>query len=105
MLDIQFADFKYDHKLVYYLAGMFAGLAIFIERKSRRVELALYALPRAADSLYEIMYQHKVLDKYPNGEVALFAAAMAAIMYYYEHEPDAVSPLVHSVLSRFIVAH
>ena len=50
-----FADLHRDHKLSYWLVGLVAASAILIERKSRRSELALYTLPRAADSLYEIL--------------------------------------------------
>ena len=125
-----------DHKLSYWLVGLLAANAIFIERKSRRSELALYTLPRAGDSLYEIMYQHKVseagwrwvgrggrawvahgfgvggallrgrtwqlLHKVKHGEVGLFMLAMGAIMYFYEHEPDTLSPLPTQVLDRFL---
>jgi len=56
----RFADMQRDHKLSYWLTGLLAASTILIERKSRRSELALYTLPRAGDSLYEIMYQHKV---------------------------------------------
>jgi hypothetical protein len=61
----RFADLHRDHKLSYWLIGLLAASAIFIERKGRRAELALYTLPRAADSLYDIMYQHKASWRRP----------------------------------------
>ena len=136
-----FADLHRDHKLSYWLVGLVAASAILIERKSRRSELALYTLPRAADSLYEILYQHKVcagggggrvcallgspaadarcarsqcaprprtgrpqlLHKWRHGETGLFMLAMGAIMYFYEHEPDTLSPLLNQLLDRLIL--
>jgi len=57
----RFADLKTDHKLVYWIIGLFASWSILLERSSRRSELALYALPRALDSIYQILYDHKVI--------------------------------------------
>merc|ERR1719266_2928250 len=36
---------KYDNKVVWWIAGFITSLSILLERKSRRSELALYALP------------------------------------------------------------
>lgn len=44
-----------DHRAVYYAAGVVAASALFIEKKSRRAELALYLMPRAVDSLVATM--------------------------------------------------
>lgn len=56
----RFAGMTRDHKLVYWLAGIFSSLSIFIEKKNRRGELAMYALPRGADSLVHILVDHNV---------------------------------------------
>lgn len=42
---VEFLKWK-DHRLIYYVAGLFSCSAVLIERKSRRSELALYAFPR-----------------------------------------------------------
>jgi hypothetical protein len=88
-----------DHKLHYGLAGLIASWAILIERKPRRAELALYVLPRAADSLYQILVEHKLLARVPRGEAALFAASMAVLMYFFERRavegPGARAPAAH----------
>lgn len=44
-----------DHRALYYAAGVVAASALFIEKKSRRAELALYLMPRAVDSLVATM--------------------------------------------------
>jgi hypothetical protein len=42
----------------------------------------------------------QLLRKVRHGETGVFMLAMGAIMYFYEHEPDTLSPLVTAVLSR-----
>ena len=63
-------------------AGVVASAAIFIEKRQRRAELALYILPRAIQSLAAIMFSRKLLPWIPLWEVLVFAASMAGIMYY-----------------------
>ncbi|GBG24712.1 Transmembrane protein 135 [Hondaea fermentalgiana] len=94
-----------DHKLWYYFAGIISSLSILIERKSRRSELALYAFPRAADSLYMILYDHRLAFRVPQGEVLLFCCAMSAVMWSYENDETYLSPLVVKLLDRFLPRH
>jgi len=102
LLDHGFADMKYDHKLVYWIIGLLSGTSIFIETKSRRSELALYALPRAVDSIYQILYDHKIFYKFQYGELILFSVGMSIIMYYHENEQDTISPLLNTILLKFL---
>lgn len=118
--------FRMDHKLSYWFAGWFASLSLLIERKSRRSgnqhnhthsrcksmphsppppptpELALYALPRAADSLFMILRDRRWLGSMPHGEVALFASSMGALLYFYQHESTTMAPLLYKILRRFM---
>lgn len=48
------------------------------------IELALYVLPRALDSLYMIMNDRRIFTGVRNGEILLFSLSMAWIMYGYE---------------------
>jgi len=91
-----------DHKLNYYFAGLIASLSILIERKSRRSELALYAFPRALDSLYMILYDHQMAFRIPQGEAILFCCAMGSVMWFFENEEQCLSPLVSKLLERFV---
>jgi len=80
-----------------------AGLSIFIERQSRRSELALYTLPRAADSLFMIMLDHKFAAALPYGEVLLFCMACSGLVYFfYEHPHYTMSPFVSFVLKLLL---
>jgi len=89
-------------KLLYYVAGMIcAGVSIFIEEKKRRSELALYVLPKAMQSLYEIMYQRKLMFKMKHFEVIMCSMAMGVIMAFYQHEPEVLSSFVRKIMYQF----
>lgn len=60
-----------DHKLVYWFAGAIAASSVLLEKKARRAELALYVLPRAADSLWYILNKRHLIPNIKNTEVSL----------------------------------
>lgn len=60
-----------DHKLVYWFAGVIAASSVLLEKKARRAELALYVLPRAADSLWYILNKRHLIPNIKNTEVSL----------------------------------
>uniref|UniRef100_A0A7N0V938 Transmembrane protein 135 N-terminal domain-containing protein n=1 Tax=Kalanchoe fedtschenkoi TaxID=63787 RepID=A0A7N0V938_KALFE len=93
-----------DHKLVYWIAGGIAGLSVLLEKKARRSELALYVLPRAVDSLGYILVNRHLVPKIKKAEVALFCMSMGGIMYYLEHEPDTMAPLLRGLIRRFLAS-
>jgi hypothetical protein len=90
-----------DSKYFYGIAGFISGLSILIEEKRRRSELALFVLPKAAESLYEIWYQHKWVVRVPHWEMGMFAVAMAVVSSFYQHEPDVLSGMVRKVMFQF----
>ncbi|CAI5727620.1 unnamed protein product [Peronospora farinosa] len=91
-----------DHRFFYYLAGLGASTTILLEPKSRRSELALYVLPRALDSLAMILNDRRICSGFKYGEVALFSASMAVMMYCYEHEKESMSLFLYSIMKRFL---
>ncbi|XP_043716118.1 uncharacterized protein LOC122664389 [Telopea speciosissima] len=93
-----------DHKLVYWVAGGIAALSMLLEKKARRAELALYVLPRAGDSLWYILANRNLLPHIKNAEVALFCMCMGGIMYFLEHEPDTMAPLLRGLIRRFLAS-
>ncbi|KAK8944458.1 hypothetical protein KSP39_PZI008059 [Platanthera zijinensis] len=93
-----------DHKLVYWIAGAIAGLSVLLEKKGRRSELALYVLPRAGDSLWYIIVNRHLLPDVKNAEVALFCMGMGGIMYFLEHEPETMAPLLRGLIRRFLAS-
>lgn len=54
------------------MAGGVAALSVLLEKKARRGELALYVMPRAADSLWYILVNRHILPDVKNAEVHLF---------------------------------
>ncbi|KAJ6804426.1 uncharacterized protein M6B38_183180 [Iris pallida] len=93
-----------DHKFLYLVAGGISALSILLEKKPRRAELALYVLPRAGDSLWYILVKRHLLPDIKNAEVAIFCFCMGGIMYYLEHEPDTMTPLLRSLIRRFLAS-
>ncbi|KAL2652112.1 hypothetical protein R1flu_020240 [Riccia fluitans] len=91
-----------DHKSIYFCAGAFAALSVLLEKKNRRSELALYTLPRAADSLWYILVNRHLLPDVKYAEVALFSLCMGGIMYYHEYEPDTMAPFLRGLIRRFL---
>ncbi|KAI9323625.1 hypothetical protein BX666DRAFT_1847844 [Dichotomocladium elegans] len=67
-----------------YLYGIFgfvcSFVAIFLEEKKRRGELAMYCLPIALKSAYQIAYQRKWIIHIKHFEVLMTSVAMAVIM-------------------------
>lgn len=50
-------------KLSYWLLGFAAGLALFVEEKKRRAELAMYVLPKGLESLWIMLRGHGYVFK------------------------------------------
>eukprot|EP00891_Asterochloris_glomerata_P002067 jgi/Astpho2/2067/e_gw1.00038.70.1_t len=94
-----------DFKLLYFAAGwwLVASGSILMEKRSRRSELALYVFPRALDSFLLTVTPRGWVPSLRFGEVALFSLCMGALMYYREHEPSTMSPLIRSLLSRIVL--
>ncbi|KAI7861729.1 hypothetical protein BDF14DRAFT_1898696 [Spinellus fusiger] len=70
-----------NSKYLYYLFGFTCSYAsIFLEEKKRRSELALYVLPKALQSFYQIAYQRKWIFKLKHFEVLMSSLAMGIIM-------------------------
>ena len=88
-------------RLTTYIEGLVASTSILMEQKQRRsgkkyigydhdmygdqtIELALYVLPRAADSVFMIMEDRRLLSGVPFGDVLLFCASMGSIIYCFQ---------------------
>mmetsp|Transcript_41435 Transcript_41435/g.81233 ORF Transcript_41435/g.81233 Transcript_41435/m.81233 type:complete len:508 (+) Transcript_41435:70-1593(+) len=89
-----------DSKFLFWISGFLSSLSIFIERKSRRAELSLYALPRAGDSLFMILCDYQWMRSFRHGEFLLFGTALSGLMYFYhEHQHRTMSPMVNGVFN------
>ena len=84
------------------LAGFMAPFfSIFFEPVSRRAELTVYMVPRWAEAFYAWLVKHGVARYVKNGEVILFAIAMAIICYCYQNEKDCIKPSYQGMFTRF----
>jgi hypothetical protein len=89
-----------EHRFQYFVAGLVASLAILIEKKSRRSELALYVLPRAMESLYLLLLDRGFVPHVPFGEVLLFASSVSGLMFFYDHRADRIAPMLHWAMKK-----
>ena len=69
------------------LAGFVGGSCVAMEKKGRRVELALYVLSQSLPSTYRTLHQWGYLPMIPHGESICFVAAMSVIMWSYCTRP------------------
>lgn len=98
-------DFLFVSRAAYWFPGLATGLAMFLEEKKRRAELAMYVLPKAMESWYNI-----ATGKVGNGgfragkpgEALLTAMGMAMVMSTYQNDPHHLSGLVRRILYQFI---
>ena len=87
------------HRYMYWLAGIFGSSSIFIERSGRKFELAMFALPRALQSVANIGVANGFL---PNMStifpIVSFSISMGVIMTAYDVERDLLVPTMQSAL-------
>lgn len=82
------------------LAGL-AGVAVLIEKKSRRIELALYILAHAIRSiLYESVVK-RWIHPIPLASLLSFAVAMTIVMTSFVEKPEILRPSYRSLLGYF----
>ncbi|KAK5821831.1 hypothetical protein F5H01DRAFT_411536 [Linnemannia elongata] len=92
-----------NNKYIYWLFGVTcSGTAIMVEQESRRAELAMYVLPKAAESLYKILYQKNWIKGVKHWEVMMFSFAMSLIMSFYQQEEQVLSPFVTKLIYHIL---
>ena len=83
------------------MACIASSFAMLFEAKSRMREVMFYMVPRALESLYNLMVQKGMARHFMYAEVLVFALSMALIMYYYENYPENIKPAYRSILKKF----
>ncbi|KAF9578933.1 hypothetical protein BGW38_005026 [Lunasporangiospora selenospora] len=92
-----------NNKYFYWLFGVTCSAsAIMVEQESRRAELAMYVLPKAAESLYKILYQKNWVKGVKHWEVLMFSTAMSLIMSFYQQEEQVLSPFVTKLIYHIL---
>ncbi|KAJ7785369.1 hypothetical protein DFH07DRAFT_8600 [Mycena maculata] len=91
------------HKMTWWLPGFLTGLALLIEDRRRRAELAMYVLPKGLESLWIAARGRGYVVHTGNwGEGVLAAVGMGMVMTIYQNDPHHLSGLVRRVLYQFI---
>ncbi|RUS78406.1 hypothetical protein EGW08_013820 [Elysia chlorotica] len=86
------------------VAGAVCGLALLLERFSRRKELALFVIPHFLNILYVAAEKSPALKPFlrlPHGFTLVFALSMTSVMHAYEREPQSLTMLINGVLRFF----
>ncbi|KAG0294231.1 hypothetical protein BGZ96_001534 [Linnemannia gamsii] len=99
LTDILTGEFGRALKM-YLLNGIIAGLAVLIEAPGRQMELALYCLPRALETTWNLMLKRGVVRNIPNGDIALFCGSMGVMMTIYQNDPSVINNHYLTVLTR-----
>ncbi|GAA6000664.1 hypothetical protein JCM10207_004599 [Rhodosporidiobolus poonsookiae] len=90
------------HRAYYWFLGFSTCLALFIEEKKRRRELAMYVLPRGLESLWSVLRRRSWIPFVPGGEILLTSLGLSMVMRTYQHEPEHLSGLVRTLLYQFV---
>ncbi|KAI8804161.1 hypothetical protein BJ742DRAFT_682363 [Cladochytrium replicatum] len=79
-----------DHPWMYIVNGIFAGAWVMVENPGRRLELGLYCLPRAIQSLWNCWVQWGWVKNIPGGEALYFCLSMGMLMHFYQNDPESI---------------
>lgn len=83
------------------LSGFFSSFGILWEPAGRRLELALYMLPKTLEAFWKWLKHRNLVKSVPFGEILLFAFAMGVIMHCYQNEEKSIKPTYKSILAKF----
>ena len=83
------------------LAGWMGGCMVLIEKRSRRIELALYVLAQAIPAMYRYAHDRFGLPFVRDGEAVVFMGSIAVIMAAYILRPHLLRRSYLSLLMFF----
>lgn len=89
-------------QIIYMLAGIWAGAMTMIEKKGRRIELALYVLSKAVEGRWNYVVSRGWVRPFPHGEVLVFAYCFAVVTHCYARHPYFIRSAYLSILSKFL---
>ena len=76
-------------------------MSVILEKKSRRIELALYVMGKALEARYNRLRELKYIPRIPNGEVGLFMLCLSIIMHAYVRYPQMIRRAYYSTMEGF----
>lgn len=89
---------KRDGKLNSAIAGGIAGLAILVETRENRVDIAQQLLARSMQAGYNALHTRQLLTL-PHGDSFLFAISTASILYAYTMHPYTIPKECEALLN------
>jgi hypothetical protein len=75
-----------------------SALWIYFEQKGRRAELAMFCLPKALQSVYEIMISKGTMLDIPNIEVGFACVSTSVLMALYQDERHHISGILAKLM-------
>ncbi|KAF9431994.1 hypothetical protein BGZ76_011442 [Entomortierella beljakovae] len=94
------AILRKESRFIYLFNGIISGLAVLIEAPSRQLELALYCLPRALETTWNLLLNRGLVRNIPHGDIALFSGSMGVMMAIYQNDPSVITKHYLTVLTR-----
>ena len=90
--------FRFDESSGVVLGCFLCGTSVFFERKTRRLDLALYVVPMALQSFWRRLRQRGVVPfEVPFFDVILYAVSLGTIAQTMETDADCVRPSLRTL--------
>ncbi|KAJ3272627.1 hypothetical protein HDV01_005374 [Terramyces sp. JEL0728] len=89
-------------KYLVYAMGAISGFTILLEQKPKRAELAMYCLPKAIQSLYEILIDKGRIIHVPHLDILGSCISWSVIMSLYQKEPHQISSILYKILRALV---
>jgi hypothetical protein len=86
--------------LIFALAGVVGGASTFVEKKSRRIELALYVLTKAIEGRWNQVVQTG-FKPWKNGDVLVFMYCFAVFAHAYTSHRELMRSTYSGLMSKF----
>ena len=83
------------------LASFICSFSLFFEPGHRRIEIALFLVPRFFEQLWYTLLKRNMVGSVKNIEVFIFAVGLSILMYCFENEPRNIKNSYLSLLNKF----
>jgi hypothetical protein len=99
-LGVTYASAGRAAHLVFAFAGVVGGASTFVEKKSRRIELALYVLTKALEGRWNQIVQAG-FKPWKNGDVLVFMYCFAVIAHAFTSHRELMRSTYSGLMSKF----
>jgi len=82
------------YRLNYLIPGFISSFAaVSVEKKQRRIELAIYVLNQMLETVFRMLVCRGLLKPFKHGLTLVFAAAMPVLVYFYRYDDSCLGSL------------